>query len=349
MALALVRVATHLPAWAPRRSFQGLERIGALACLLVLTASIVDQAILTSRNAAGFGVRPHYFPEGAAAFPEHCHLDGRVFNTYEFGGYLIWRRWPADLVFIDGRYDGILFDETLMAAYDAAHRSPTALDRITSAYDVEILVLDANPARRMAHIGQNPGWARVYWDPVAEVYVRRGGRFADLIAAHEYRLTRPEANLAYLAAYRGDPDTWTRALAELRRTVADNPENELAWQGLAQEYGAAGPSALVQRLEALTRATIILTGMWATGRLHGERADALLRLGRVEEAKVAARRPCDWTGTCSYPDTSWRPWRNGAGPGRRLGISCAPSSRILSPTTRRQATFEGGSRRWSGM
>jgi len=176
-----------------------------------------------------------------------------------------------------------------MAAYDAAHRSPTALDRITSAYDVEILVLDANPARRMAHIGQNPGWARVYWDPVAEVYVRRGGRFADLIAAHEYRLTRPEANLAYLAAYRRDPDTWARALAELRRAVADNPENELAWQGLAKEYGAAGPSALEQRLEALSRATAILAGMRATGRLHGERADALLRLGRVEEAKVAAQ------------------------------------------------------------
>ncbi|MFI5340976.1 MAG: tetratricopeptide repeat protein [Candidatus Methylomirabilales bacterium] len=289
LAVALVRVATHLPARAFGRSPRGLERIGVFACLLVLTASIVDQAFLTSRNPAGLGVRSHYFPEGAAAFLERYHLDGRVFNTYEFGGYLIWRRWPADLVFIDGRYDGILFGETLMAAYDEAHRSPTALDRITSAYDVEILVLDANPARRMAHIGQHSGWARVYWDPVAEVYVRRGGHFADLIAAHEYRLTRPEANLAYLAAYRQDPDTWAQALAKLRRAVADNPENELAWQGLAQEYGAAGPPALAQRLEALTRATTILAGMRATGRLHGERADALLQLGRVEEAKVAAQ------------------------------------------------------------
>jgi tetratricopeptide (TPR) repeat protein len=128
----------------------------------------------------------------------------------------------------------------------------------------------------------------VYWDPVAEVYVRRGGRFADLIVAHEYRLTRPEENLAYLADYRRDPDTWNRALAELRRAVVDNPENELSWQGLAQEYGAAGPSALEQRLEALTRAITILAGMQAAGRLHGQRAEVFLQLGRIEEAKAAA-------------------------------------------------------------
>ncbi len=288
LALALVRVAAGLSARAPGRSSRRLEQIGALACLLVLGASIVDQAFLTSRNPLGLGVRPHYFPEGAAAFLERQHVDGRVFNTYEFGGYLIWRRWPANQVFIDGRYDRILFDETLMEAYDEAHRSPTALDRIAAAYDVEVLVLDANPARRMPHIARHPGWARVYWDPVAEVYVRRGGRFADLIAAHEYRLTRPETNLAYLAAYRRDPDAWARALAELRRAVADNPENELAWQGLAQEYGAAGPSVLPLRLEALSRATTILAGMRAAGRLHGERADVLLQLGRVEEARAAA-------------------------------------------------------------
>jgi tetratricopeptide (TPR) repeat protein len=289
LALALVRVAADLSARSPGRSSQRLEQIGALACLLVLGASMVDQAFLTSRNPLGLGVRPHYFPEGAAAFLERQHVDGRVFNTYEFGGYLIWRRWPANQVFIDGRYDRILFDETLMEAYDEAHRSPTVLDRVAAAYDVEVLVLDANPARRMPHIGRHPGWARVYWDPVAEVYVRRGGRFTDLIPAHEYRLTRAETNLAYLAAYRRDPDAWAWALAELRRAVSDNPENELAWQGLAQEYGAAGPSALPLRLEALSRSTAILAGMRAAGRLHGERADVLLQLGRVEEAKAAAQ------------------------------------------------------------
>ncbi|HWT77708.1 MAG TPA: hypothetical protein VN648_02775 [Candidatus Methylomirabilis sp.] len=202
---------------------------------------------------------------------------------------MIWRRWPANQVFIDGRYDGILFDEALLEAYIEAHESPPALDRIAAAYNVDILVLDARANWQVPHVSGQPGWARVYWDAVAEVYVRRGGRYADLIATHEYQLTHPETNLAYLAAYRRDPATWARALTELRRAVEDNQENVMAWLGLAQEHRAAGPVAAEQRLEALTRAQALLAGTPFLGRVHAERADTLLQLGRVEEAKMAAQ------------------------------------------------------------
>jgi tetratricopeptide (TPR) repeat protein len=290
LGLALVRVVRHLPEEVNGRSPQWLTRVGILACLLVLTTSTVDQAFLTKRFAPGFGVASHFFPEGAAAFLERYRLDGRVFNSYQFGGYLMWQRWPANSIFIDGRYDAVLFGEETLEAYFAAYRSPAALDRVTTAYGIEILVLAAAPEDRMGHIARNPGWARVYWDPLAEVYVRRGGRFANLIAEHEYRLTGPETDLQYLVEYRRDPNEWGRALTELRRAVADNAENELAWQGLAQEYGAAGPQASAQRLDALTRSLALLEGNPATGRLHGERAETLFQLGRVEEAKAEAQQ-----------------------------------------------------------
>jgi tetratricopeptide (TPR) repeat protein len=290
LALALVRIATHLPARSSRRTLQGLERIGVLACLLVLSASVVAQAFFpSSRNPHGFGVRANYFPEGAVSFLQRHHLDGRVFNTYEFGGYLIWRRWPANQVLIDGRYDGILFDEALLEAYIQAYQSPATLDRITAAYQVDILVLDAHPDKLIPYIGRHPGWALVYWDPIAEVYVRRGERHADLIATHEYRLTRSEPDLSYLVAYRRDPETWAQALTELRRAVEDNPENAMAWLGLAQEYRAAGPAAVERRLEALTRAQALLAGTPLLGRVHADRAEALLQLGRLDEAAAEAR------------------------------------------------------------
>ncbi len=290
LALALVRLADHLPARAAGRSFQLLKRTGAIACVFVLGASILDQALLTSRFSLGFGLRPSFFPEAAAAFLERHNLDGRIFNTYHFGGYLIWQRWPANQVIIDGRYDTVLFDEALLEALIQAHRSRAALDRITAAYSVEILVLDADPQDRMVHISQHPDWALVYWDPVAEVYVRRGGPYADLVLRHEYRLTRAEPDLSYLVAYRRDPETWGRALAELRRAAADNPANGMAWLALAQEYGAIGPSAADQRLEALTRLARLAAGSVLIGRVHAERADALLQLGRLDEATLAAQQ-----------------------------------------------------------
>lgn len=290
LALALVRAAEHLPVrgspWLP----QGLERAGVLACLVVLGASIWDQTPPTSRFPVGFGLRPDFFPKGAATFLERHHLDGRIFNSYVFGGYLIWRRWPANQVLIDGRYDTILFDEALLEAYIEAHRSAAVLDRITATYAIDILVLNAKPGQGMPFLSQDPGWARVYWDPVAEVYVRPGGRYADLIATHEYRLTRPASDTSYLAAYRRDPETWARALAELRRAVTDNPHNLMAWLGLAQEYQAAGPAAAEQRLDALTHAEALMARAPGLGRLHAERADALLQFGRLDEAKAEAQK-----------------------------------------------------------
>ncbi len=289
LALALVRVAAHLSAQTPERSFQGLQRIGVLACLLVLTASILDQAFLTPRFRPGFGVRPTFFPEGAAAFLERHQLNGRLFNSYKFGGYLIWRRWSANQVLIDGRYDAVLFDQSLLERYLEALRSRAALDGITAEYGVELLVLDADPDRRVAYLDTDPDWSRVYWDPVAEVFLRRGGRYAHLIAEHEYRLTRPDANLEYLIAYRREPHTWGRAMTELRRAVADNPENDLAWLGLAQEYRAMGPPALELRLESLTHAIALLARAPAAPWLHGQRAEALFLLGRLDEARTEAQ------------------------------------------------------------
>lgn len=301
LALALVRIADQLSArgwdWSPQR----LERLGALACVLVLAVSIADQVIFTSRALLGFGVRPLYFPEGAAAFLERHRLDGRVFNTYKFGGYLIWRRWPANQVVIDGRYDGILFEESLLEDYLQAYHSPAALDRITGKYDVEILVLSAHPNWLLPYIGEHPGWARVYWDPVAEVYARRGGRYTDLIGVREYRLTRSEPVLSYLAAYRGDPETRARALTELRRAAADNPENVLAWLGLAQEYRVAGPTALADRLEALTHAATLMTEASDIGRVNSERAEVLLQLGRWDDAKAEAQNALRLQGDLILP------------------------------------------------
>jgi tetratricopeptide (TPR) repeat protein len=301
LALAITRLSEHLPTKLPAQSSRRITQMGVLACLLLLTVSIVDQVFLTRRFPPGFGVAGHVFPEQAAAFMERQRLDGRVFNSYQFGGYLMWRRWPANQVFIDGRYDAILFDEELLEQYAEAHHAPAALERLAEKHGFDILVLDADRASRMEHIQDNPTWSRVYWDPTAEVYVRRGGRFAGLVETREYRLTRSTTDLAYFEAYRANPTARAQVMAELQRAVEDNPENVLAWQGLAQEYGAAGSAALGKRLGALTRALALLRDNPATGRLRAERAEALLQLGRPAEADAAAREALRVDGSLLLP------------------------------------------------
>ena len=72
LALALVRVAPHLPPLAQRESRRRMEALGAVACGVVLIASIVDQAVFTRRFPLGWGVRSDLFPVQAAAFLERA-------------------------------------------------------------------------------------------------------------------------------------------------------------------------------------------------------------------------------------------------------------------------------------
>jgi hypothetical protein len=78
-----------------------LPRIAVWAVPLSLAA------VLATGIARGsfFELRPDMwrFPVGAADYLLSHHVPGPLFNTYEHGGYLIWRLWPQYRVFIDGR------------------------------------------------------------------------------------------------------------------------------------------------------------------------------------------------------------------------------------------------------
>ncbi len=316
LAVALVRLFDHAASSASPGQLARARRLSVVAGFALLALAIVDQALLTPRFPPGIGVSPNIAPEGAAAFLDRHGLDGRVFNSYRFGSYLLWRRWPANRVFIDGRYDAILFDERLLEDYHQAHVSAAALERLAATHGFDLLVLDARPGSRPIHLDGNPTWARVYWDPVAEVYARRNGRHAGLIARHEYRLTRAFMDPAALAAYRADPAMAARALAELERAAREAPGNALAWAGLLQESRAAGTAALRPRLEALDGLLTILPAGPAAARLHAERADVLVQLGQAAAAAEAAR-----TARRLDPGISLSPR---LAPGRRSGTNGDP-------------------------
>ena len=90
-----------LATYAPRKWFEAHARYGrpvqtaAIAALLALTAWQTARGNFFQLRAGEW-----WFPAGAARFLSEHHVDARLFNTYEYGGYLIWRGQP---VFIDGR------------------------------------------------------------------------------------------------------------------------------------------------------------------------------------------------------------------------------------------------------
>ncbi len=111
------------------------------------------------------------FPSGAAAFLADHHIDVPLFNTYENGGYLIWK---GQRVFIDGR----ALSETLFQDYRTILGAPPnepARAALLAKYGVGAIVMNAfeyNAGTLYPLVLALPDWKLVYEDAQALVFVR---------------------------------------------------------------------------------------------------------------------------------------------------------------------------------
>jgi len=175
--------------------------------------------------AFGNGPKEGAFPEGALKFLQEHNVSGKMFNSYGFGGYLIWREGERK-VFIDGRYRRLYTPAEYgeyKAAVDSADGWKTAERK--HRFDYAVLEYDLLSQRFPSHLLKNPDWALVYWDNHSLVYLKRTPERAALIDRFEYRTARPTfLDLSYLDAYQGGK--LNEALSSLEREVALNPDNQ---------------------------------------------------------------------------------------------------------------------------
>jgi hypothetical protein len=141
---------------------RGLVFAGILAVLLAGTVAY----------ASVVRYEPHTRGSPVAAVAELKKLNfSRVFNDYDFGGYLI-----ANGVapFIDGRTE--LYGEKFFVDHNAASglMKPENLFRLLDEYGIEATLMRTQSAATtlLDHID---GWQKVYTDEIATIHVRRPG------------------------------------------------------------------------------------------------------------------------------------------------------------------------------
>jgi hypothetical protein len=115
---------------------------------------------------------PHTRGSPVAAVIELKKLNlTRVFNDYDFGGYLIAN---GVATFIDGRTE--LYGEKFFVDHNAASglMEPENLFRLLDQYNIEAALLRTQSAstKLLAHID---GWQKIYADDIATIYVRKPG------------------------------------------------------------------------------------------------------------------------------------------------------------------------------
>jgi hypothetical protein len=104
-----------------------------------------------------------------------------MFNTYELGGYLIWRLWPEERVFIDGRaLSESVFNDYARILYNHSNADggPTAQE-LLDRYGIQVILMNGfEYSEGLAYnlmlslSGAQTKWKLVYNDPQAVVFMR---------------------------------------------------------------------------------------------------------------------------------------------------------------------------------
>lgn len=129
-------------------------------------ALLVVVAIVALSGAKFVGIVPAFeerttrpMPERGARVVAEGRVAGAGFNAYRFGGFLMFRLWPEERVFMDGRNDlyGAFRNEVYTPILETAPGWREAWERERARYDVGWALLDeASPLARA--LTTAPGW-----------------------------------------------------------------------------------------------------------------------------------------------------------------------------------------------
>jgi hypothetical protein len=201
------------------------------------------------------------FPKSAADFLNAHHLTRPLFNTYEHGGYLMWRLWPAQRVFIDGRAlsESLFMDYARILYNHDDNDGQLSGTQLLERYGVRIIVMNtfepvtgnvyvlapalADPAQQTWKLVFNDAQSVIFMrTPPADVEVLNSlDVFAHMEAEcglyldHQPVYPRCARSLADVFLKIGDRDRARRWLgAYLERAGGPDPEAEQTYQRLIQ-------------------------------------------------------------------------------------------------------------------
>jgi hypothetical protein len=169
--LSWLAALTHtLPAPRPRRSL-ALLNILLLVLILAGAGAKVSLDLVELRDPALWG---RALPVAAAEYLSNHPLPGRMFNTYNWGGYLIWSLYPDRPVFVDGRTDLYALNSSVLEDYVQVHWVRPDWQGVLDKYGVGYVVTERTGLLDVA-LAEAEGWEPVYADNVAVIYRRSTG------------------------------------------------------------------------------------------------------------------------------------------------------------------------------
>ena len=138
--------------------------------LVVLGVGLAfSQGVRLDFNQEGNRFSPQIFPVQAVDWLESHPQDGRAFNYFPWGGYLLYRLWPEQKVFIDGQTD--FYGEALTRQYEQVITLSPGWEGVLEAYRVDWVIMPAG-SELVGALLEAPGWEMQYQGTTAAILSR---------------------------------------------------------------------------------------------------------------------------------------------------------------------------------
>ncbi len=147
----------------PKRSLAGIYWFLLLVVIFIAGINIYAQC-LPQRN---WTVFRRTLPVQAAAYLRAHNFPGRLFNSYNWGGYLLWDL-PQYPVFIDGRTD--LYDDEMIDQWLKVVKAEPGWESVLDQWAVRLILLETD-APIVSHLNE-VGWRLLYEDGLSVIYGR---------------------------------------------------------------------------------------------------------------------------------------------------------------------------------
>lgn len=167
VAFPLLGAYAFVPSWKLPTIGAGVTK--ALQLIVLFVVAAFSAKTVSNHIASELDLEQSRFPARAASFLDAQKLPAPLFNSYDFGGYLIWRLYPRYHVYIDGRADlyGDAFLNHFVQVYEVNVDPRPALDREAIR---TVFVESRSPLASFLRTQKE--WNRVYEDPIAVIFTR---------------------------------------------------------------------------------------------------------------------------------------------------------------------------------
>lgn len=241
-----------------------------------------------NRRHFGLGRKDSNYPTGAVEYIKKNDIKGNYYNTFAFGGYLLWELYPNPNNFIHGEL--FVFIGKIMDAYLGVLDGTVSLDRLRSDFGVNSLLIsypgvtDSASKGLYAVLPVDRSWVPVYWDDSVMLFIHEDVENELLTIRDGYRLVHPlERTLTRIDAIVGQNPEGVRT--EALRAHADYPRNTGGAVYLGRYHALRGEHA-----KAIAYYDMVLDRHPDNHVIRNQKALGLMEINRLVEADAEWER-----------------------------------------------------------